>query len=77
MSLTFYTVTPESKQFPKSYILQVFNETQDDEVVCVQTVNFPIRNPALPNKVLNEAHACGRMLVNKIMNANIARMGGL
>lgn len=77
MSLAYYTVTPEPRHFPKAYITRVFRETQDDDVVCVQTVNFPIRNPSLPNKTQNEAEDYGRMLVNKIMNAYVSRVGGL
>lgn len=71
MSLAYYTITPEPERFPKAYIVRVFRETKDSECTCVHTVNFPIRNPNLPNKTLSEADAFGRMTVKKLIDCHV------
>ncbi|QNT59610.1 hypothetical protein [Neisseria musculi] len=75
MSLAYYTVTPEPEIFPKAYIVRVFRESNND-CVCLQTVNFPIRNPDLPNKTLSEADTFGRMTVKKLIDCHVMAKAG-
>lgn len=77
MSLAYYTITPEPELFPKAYIVRVFIENRNGECACVQTVNFPIRNPTLPNKALSEADAFGRMTVKKLIDCQVIAQKGV
>ena len=68
----FYTVNPDSLSFPKSYILKVFRD-KDNESQCIKTLCFPIRNPTLKQKTENEAHECGRLFVKELMDKEYKR----
>lgn len=70
--LIFYTVNPEPVSFPKSYILKVFKDI-NDESQCVKTLCFPISYPALKNKAEIAANECGRLLVRELMNEEFNR----
>lgn len=68
MCIVYYTVNPDSYSFSKSYIVRIFKEDENADVRCIKTVNFPIRNPSLPNKALSEAEEFGRLAVKEIMD---------
>ncbi|WP_232727258.1 hypothetical protein, partial [Neisseria sp. N95_16] len=70
----FYTVNPEPELQPKSFIVRVFKE-QDDESCCVKTVSFPICNPSMSQKTKNEAAEFGCLYVKQLMDKELSYDG--
>lgn len=70
----FYTVNPEPASFPKAYIVRVF-EDKNNQTRCLKTVSFPVRNPGLPNKTINEAAEFGRLYVKQLMDKELSHDG--
>ena len=66
--VVYYTVNPDSKFSPKSFLVRIFKN--DD---LVRTVVFPICNPHHHTKAKNQASELGRLAVREIMDKELAK----